>query len=378
MANRNRKKMSAATFKKLVDHAAAYGTDIANADKVRWIKRLRDEDAELMSKADVIDRRKITRQMRAVLFEHEDRRFVAFFGFASVDDMPNGLPEGLTEIELTPGTFGISVTETEVMPRATAAEIRELIESEFEGVENYEGHELQAIRDLFPRILIVEASVDFTYTSDIDRVLGAMVAATYIDGPIALSEATLNAASELFSSGSEYIPYQNVLQGVLSIYWGGFFVDLYRCVEQLYAVPRLLDLTKDWSSSRSIAELADLLDKRLAWRPREEEALIRVIGGCPLATAKKLISAFGGKLEETSIPADIAARHVYNMRNGLVHFRGDTKIAQPTDDQWDQIILAMIGLVSETYAAFGKQYHVATAIAAPAMPVPAAPAAEPA
>jgi len=367
--------MSAATFKKLIDHAAANGVDIANADKVRWIKRRNDEDAELMSKADVIARRKITRQMRAVLFEHEDRRFVAFFGFASVDDMPNGLPEGLTEIELTPGTFGIAVTETDVMPRATASEIREMIEADFEGVEAYEGHDLQAIRELFPRILVVEANVDFTYTSDIDRVLGAMVSATYIDGPIALSEATLRAASQLFSSGSEYIPYQNVLQGVLSIYWGGLFVDLYRCVEQLYAVPRLLDLTKVWASDRSIAELADLLDKRLTWRPREEESLAKVIAGCPPATAAKLVSAFGGKLEATSIPAEIAARYVYNMRNGLVHFRGDTRIVQPVDEEWDQIVLAMIELVSETYAAFGKQYHVATEAAVPTAPVAAAPAA---
>lgn len=352
--------MSAATFKKLVDSAAVNGTDIANADKARWVKRLSDEDASLMAKADVIEWRKITRQMRAILFEHDDRRFGAFFGFAPVDDMPNGLPEGLTEIDLTPGTFGIAVSETDVMPRATASEIRELIESEFEGVENYEGHELQAIRELFPRILLVEANVDFSYTADIDRVLGAMVASTYIDGPIALSEATLKAASELFLSGSEYIPYKNVLQGVLSIYWGGLFVELYRCVEQLYAVPRLLDLTQHWASSRSIADLADLLDKKLTWRPREEESLTKVIAGCPTVTATTLVSAFGGKVEPPSSPAEIAARHVYNMRNGLVHFRGGTKIVQPTDDKWDQIILAMIDLVSAAYAAFGKQYHVAT------------------
>ena len=46
-----------------------------------------------------------------------------------------------------------------------------------------------------------------------------------------------------------------------------------------------------------------------------------------------------------------------------------------TDGEWDQIILAMIDLVSETYAAFGKQYHVATQAAASSIPIAAAPAA---
>lgn len=61
------------------------------------------------------------------------------------------------------------------------------------------------------------------------------------------------------------------------------------------------------------------------------------------------------------------------MWNG--DFRRGHQTTQPANDQWDQLIFAMIELVPETYAAFSERYHVATA-ALPAMPIPGAPAAK--
>ncbi|WP_223564813.1 hypothetical protein [Agrobacterium tumefaciens] len=349
--------MSQIIFQRLIDYAEAGGTTIMNADKGRYIKRESDHDAELMAKAEIIDRRTITRQMRAVMFEYEDRRYFAFFGFASIQDQLLQMPEGLRELDATPGLFAIAVTETGAMIRATPAEIREIVEGEYRGLKGYEGHDLFAIASLFPPVMFFEADVDYTYTANLDRVLGAMVSATYVDGPFALSEDTLETVAALFTDGSEFIPFDNVLQGVLSISWSGFYVELYRCVEQLYPVPRLVDLIQQWSSTQSFGTLADLLQTSLGWRPREDESLIKLIAACPESVSNDLAAAFGILLNEKSSPSEIAGRQVYAMRNGLVHFRGNSAVGHLSDEKWNAVVKAMIALVTATYAEFGEKYH---------------------
>lgn len=331
------------------------GVLVANADEARWIKRLSEEDADLMAKADVKATRKITRQMRAVQFQYNTRQYFAFFGLSPIDE----LPEGLSECPLTPGTFGIAVSATDISPapRVTGAQIRQLMEAEFAKSDGYEGHELDDVASLFPNALIVEADSNLTYTADIDRVLGAVIAASYIDGPLALSEATLKTFRTLFVEGSEYIPYLNILQGILSISWGGLYVELYRCIEQLYAVPRLLELTREWKAEKALRELADLLEQRLSWRPREDESLVKVIGACNESTIQLVISAFGLDLNPKYASSEAAGRAIYTLRNGLVHFRGSTKIPAVTDQQWDRIAAAMLAVVVDSYDAFGRMFH---------------------
>ena len=112
------------------------------------------------------------------------------------------------------------------------------------------------------------------------RVLGALTARSYADGPIAPSGTTLNKVADIFQSGSEHVPFENVLQGMLSISWGGFFLELYRAIEQLYAVPRLAALVEAWPTSLPYRSLADLLESHLAWRPKEDDALAKIIAEC--------------------------------------------------------------------------------------------------
>lgn len=357
MVNRSRMEMSRIIFQRLINHAKASDTLVMNADKGRYIKRYSDPDAELMAKAAVRDKRTITRQMRAVMFEYNERRYYAFFGFTFSCGVPSRMPEGLTELDATPGLFAIAVTETDVIVRATPAEIRDIIEEEYIGHDHYIGHDLNDVANLFPSAIFVEADTNYDYTEDIDRVIGAMVAATYIDGPIAFDKDTLGAAGALFTSGSKFIPFDKALQGILSISWSGFYIELYRCIEQLYPVPRLVDLLQEWSSSQSFCDLANLLQTRLGWRPREDESLIKLIAACSESIASNLIAAFDIQFDEKSTPSEIAGRQVYAMRNGLVHFRNNHGIPPLSDERWNAIIVAMIALVTAAYTEFGLKYH---------------------
>ena len=187
--------------------------------------------------------------------------------------------------------------------------------------------------------------------------VGALAAATYVDGPIAISEATLQNVKSLFVEGSEYIPFQNILQGLLSFSWGGFYVELYRCIEQLYAVPRLIELTKDWPTDKSFVELAELLESRLSWRPKEDESLCKILEECSAASVSSVIAAFELAIDANSTVAHVAGRGIYALRNHLVHFRGKPKIAPLKEEKWDRIMTAMLSVIADSYSAFGKSFH---------------------
>jgi hypothetical protein len=354
LANRKRKAMSKMIFHRLIEHAKRDGVDFANADKVRWIKRLNDDDALLMAKANVVANRKVTRQIRVVQIEHEERRLFAFLGMRLIE----APTEGLAYTELTPGLFGIIVTQADIKPVATGSEIRDAIELQYDGADDFDGFDLKSISDLFPPIFVYEADKDFEYTGDKIRVLGAMVARSYEDGPIEFSDELLKKICDTFQTASEYIPYENILQGMLAISWGGFFVELYRSVEQLYSVPKLEALTSEWKSEMPHKELASLLDRILTWRPREQDSLEALINECSTPTKERLRQAFCPTLEaEKEMGAEAIAKGIYGLRNSLVHFRTGLPAADRSDESWALAIDSMIDVVTGMYDKFGAVFY---------------------
>src|SRR5690606_22332176 len=81
----------------------------------------------------------------------------------------------------------------------------------------------------------------------------------------------------LFESGADTIPFSLPLQGLLSYSWPSLFLDLYRCLEQLYTALKLKSLVGKISHNGSLADLAYLLEDELSWRPKEQDALASIL-----------------------------------------------------------------------------------------------------
>ena len=355
MANRSRIEMSQQIFQRLILQAANAGVTIPDVDKPRWIQKLNDDDASLMAKADVSSQQKITRQISAIQIEHDETRYFAVLGLGEIDTAPGGLEP----IELTPGLFSAAVTQSDIPPSATGLEILNTIGVLHAEDAGFEGYDLSDIALLFPSIAIYEADQNYEYTSTVVRVLGALTAQSYADGPIAPSASTLAKVSSLFESGSEHVPFENILQGLLSISWGGFFLELYRAVEQLYAVPRLSALVEAWPTPLPYRQLADLLESHLSWRPKEDEALAKIIGECDAAIVQPLIENFcKGRETDQEISAEKVATDIYKVRNRLVHFRAALGEIKHTDDVWDLMIAAMLDLVRDIYQRHGDRFNL--------------------
>ena len=355
MANRSRIQMSQQIFARLITHASENGVAIPSDDQARWISRFSDADASLMAEADVFGHQQITRQIRAMHFEHDAVRYFAVLGIGEAESVP----DGLVLTELTPGTLSVALTQSDIQPTAKGLEILEAIGDLHGGVEGFDGYELSAITKLFPSIEIFEADQNYEYTANVVRVLGALTARSYADGPIAPSSTTLNKVSDIFQSGSEHVPFENILQGMLSISWGGFFLELYRAIEQLYAVPRLAALVEAWPTSLPYRSLADLLESHLAWRPKEDEALAKIIAECDDTIVAPLRESFSGHRDgDQEITTEKVAADIYKVRNSLVHFRAALGTVQRTNKEWDDMISAMLDLVKDVYQRHGARFNL--------------------
>lgn len=359
MANRYRKEMSSHLFERLTSAAKQRGLDIANASEVRYIRRLSEEDAELMAKADA-HTLAISRQVRMVRITSGMRTLFCVFGLPEPDQMPLGLELD----ELTPGNFAVSVLEArvQILSSITASEIRDTIEGQFVGSTGYEGHQLDEIARLFPCPTVYRVVNDEPYMQSDYRVLGALVARSYIDGPIQISSDTLERLWIIFERESQFIPHQNLVQGLMAISWENLFLEAYRCLEQLYAEPRVSALKAQWRSTLSLRDLAILLEQHLSWRPKEDEALAKIINCSDPAYVAGLCNAFGigEPSPENIVPrTEKVAREVYKLRNSIVHYRPIHQAIRKSDSEWDNVVLALLDVISNVYELRGGPFFEA-------------------
>ncbi|WP_126501610.1 hypothetical protein [Serratia quinivorans] len=358
--------MSRDIFNRLFQRCEQLGQPLTNADGIRYIKKLSSDDADLMSSADCVTI-SLTKTIRFVKLTFGGEIYYCLYGIAEPEEMPNGFR--LTD--LTPGLFSASLLDSGLKPCATVSEIRDAVEGVFKKEnEEYHGHDLESITGLFPPCKSYVVEGDNIYSTDAERVLGTFLCKSYNDGPLEYEVETLNALIEFFENGPDYVPYYNVVQGVLSIYWESLFLELYRCIEQLYAQPRISELKGGCqlsNSTHSLRELAEILEEKLSWRPKEEEAIKQLFGGIEESFILRLGIALG--IVEVNDNGDViidgnaaknyvssVASKVYKLRNSIVHYRPKHEKHSYTLEQWNNITRSMLGVVGQLYQSHGKDF----------------------
>jgi hypothetical protein len=352
--SRNKIEMSSTIFDRIIEAARREDATFSVTGDARWIKKKDDPDLDLMKDAE-IRILSLGVDTFAVSFGHSSKLFFGISAFPEpTEDCPN-----FYKIEASPGLFASFVFSTGLRSVATRAEARDILEDQYKGIDDYGGHELASVTRLFPKITFYEVSAheDNLYLQNLDSMTGAFVARSYPGIPLALSRDTLRKISSLFESGAEDIPYSLLLQGLLSSRFENFFLELYRCIEQLYAVPLLTELKNKLNHSSPIVDLARHLEEVISWRPRENEALARLLAGVEDATRTEIIGAFLPKGASTpkSTAKNCAAR-IYDLRNSLVHFRPGLTRSEFDVTSWNRIISVMMDIIEKIYARSGAAF----------------------
>jgi hypothetical protein len=352
--SRNKIEMSTRIFDQIIEAAQRADPNFRVARNSRWIKKKDDADLGLMTNAKIVQL-SLGGDTFAASLRHSSN---LFFGISMFPE-PTEDCTNFNRIDPTPGLFASFVCATNLRSVATSAQARNILEDQYQGFGSYGGHELDLVASLFPRIQFYEVSLheNNPYLQKLESMAGAFVARSYPGTPLALSTETLRRIAMLFESGVEDIPYDLVLQGFLSSRFENFFLELYRCIEQLYAFPLLTKLKTTLNHSSPIATLAQHLEEVISWRPAENQALAGLLAEVEDATRKIIISAFCPK--GATIPESTAvncAKRIYALRNSLVHFRPGLKPSEFDVESWNKIISVMIDIIEEVYARSGAAF----------------------
>ncbi|MBH3399789.1 hypothetical protein I5S60_09400 [Pseudomonas fluorescens] len=352
--SRNKIQMSSYIFDRI--HASALAHDphyLADQNK-RWLARKDEADLDLMVNAEV-DVLALGAKTLAISIKNGDEIYFCFSGMAT----PEQLPVNLEEAEPTPGLFACAVYCAELKALGTASQAKDILEQQYHGQAGYSGHELRDIAPLFQKLYFVRVSAGARapYFRELERVAGAYITAGYPGHPLEFDSNLQSRLLALFESGADTIPFSLPLQGLLSYSWPSLFLDLYRCLEQLYTALKLKSLVGKISHNGSLADLAYLLEDELSWRPKEQDALASILVLSSDDTRSKILSAFKfnvGELDEYS-PSK-CARSIYKLRNSHVHFRPAMKAESKSSDQWNEIMIAMCDAVDDIYEKLGVEF----------------------
>lgn len=362
---RTKKQMNTALFNILIEYAASLNEIILDSDKARYIAKRTDEDSALLSDAS-LESLLIGRRIRLVKISHEEQLYFCLFGIPSVEVSPTGMES----INLTPALLTCAVLEAKISPIATGFGVKDAIEADFIGVQGYNGHALEKIVELFPPMLAFEGANNYEYQHDLQRVIGSFLARSLDNQQIDLEQNTVVSLIDFFEANSTYIPFGILARSLISITWEGLFLDLYRCIEQIYSCIKVSALREDWDSSRPVRQLAELLELHLAWRPKEDEAFGSILEKCDPSLIRQACALLNLPLEETAIESGVkvlrprsddklaksVAKKLYGIRNNLVHYRPVNEIINKSDQEWNATIRLMLALVHEAYEIFGPVF----------------------
>jgi hypothetical protein len=361
---RNKITMNRILFERLIVRAKSDENPVAYPDAGRFIQRESELDANLLANGSVSNT-VLTQQIRVVRVEDFQNIFFCVSGLLEAEDPPSGLEIA----DLTPALFTLSIVEGNLFPRrnVSSAMIKNILDDRY--INNglgYDGHDLDEIVPLFPSIIVYRVFDKLPYHKMIERVIGAILINNYLDGPVPFNSNTMIAMANIFQSSSHLIPFHNLVQAVLSISWEGAYLDIYRCIEQLYAFPRLSEFGRKFDLRHAVRDIAESVEAIIGWYPKEDEALRTLLELCDNSLIEEVCGAFMCEVgADHAQRCKSAARQIYKLRNRIVDYRPSHERIAIADDKWNSIVISMVAIVEDLYSKCGESFFGGNTSATP-------------
>ncbi|EPD8016487.1 hypothetical protein ACSD5U_004834, partial [Escherichia coli] len=134
-----------------------------------------------------------------------------------------------------------------------------------------------------------------------------------------LSKATVDKLKNLFVC-NEKIPQDNIFLSLTSSHLKHCYLELYRCIEWLYVIPRSRRLKGVIQFPRPAYELALHCIDELSWRRKEEDSLAKIVSDVLKKNETLSFKLLGCKMfSEENLNFNNVAKHLYAIRNQFVH-----------------------------------------------------------
>ena len=296
-------------------------------------------------------------------FEYSNARYVVFvnlsqyFNETIMDELNNYeiFPE-----ELNTGIFLSLVKDAGVaIPKNIDTNyLEEYILYQQEDPE-YKGHSLEDLAKCFEPLSIFKIGINSSF---IDVTMNDICYFIYcnIDSLIHLDFQGMQYQFIDMLRPENKIPKENIFLAYTATHWKHSFLELYRCIEGLYQLPRIMELKAALNLQISGYELVSHCFDKLGWRSKEEDAFCRLIKSNMSKTVMQ-----GCSLDSISLFADVTldwvtdddydrsckkvAKKVYKLRNSLVHHTEIENKMSLNNNEWVYLFTFLICLVKEAF-----------------------------
>lgn len=184
----------------------------------------------------------------------------------------------------------------------------------------YEGHSLTELISYFEPISIfrledISTKFNESYQSCAYYILSSCEKLITLP----LTTITVEKLKRLFIVNAK-IPKDNIFLSLTSSHLKHCFLELYRCIEWLYVIPRSRKLKGAIEYSKPAYELAIHCIDELSWRRKEEDSLAKIIADILKTNEELSFKLLGCKLfREIPPDSESIAKHLYSFRNQFVH-----------------------------------------------------------
>lgn len=162
---------------------------------------------------------------------------------------------------------------------------------------------------------------------------------------------------------SSKVPKENIFFFMTSNHWKHAFLELYRCIEGIYSIPRALELKKVLGLTDSASKIAKHCNSELGWRRREEDSLIRLMknlstpeltnSGIDRVTFLQGVQNFSVE-EKHASTCELVASKLYRLRNQLVH-QGVEDAVTVVEEDWPIIIGFVLMMIEVIFIAYDDE-----------------------
>lgn len=152
----------------------------------------------------------------------------------------------------------------------------------------------------------------------------------------------------------------NIYRALTAMEWKHSFLELYQCIEYLFPLPYLINLSNNIGNKSLLPKLFFNTENDLQWRPKEDQALIKLLKQIENESSftqilNSLINILKTKPDNTDNNCIFVSKHIYNTRNSIAHFRSGITNSIKTNSEWDEIIEKLSLIIHDLYKVYSSE-----------------------
>ncbi|PKO68886.1 MAG: hypothetical protein CVU22_06990 [Betaproteobacteria bacterium HGW-Betaproteobacteria-16] len=285
-------------------------------------------------------------------------------------DIPSP-PDDLQAVPVNAGMFTAVVSELNV-PLASIPDLpQQLREYVFYPVEEGKTELLamDVVRPYFENFSVFKIDPSSALALDAAHGLRAAIVATLSSPrsvPLAWPQAFRDRIGYMARDPKEHAPFHLLLRALTEARGETAFLAVYRCIEQLFPIPAIQELSTALGISSPPLQVAAEIESHLGWRRREDDALDHLFTNIDALLIDRIRVLSGADISAEN-PSRPVARRVYELRNQCVHYRPLHRNENtPPYETWLELCEPLLEVVQTLYAT----YTAAFSLPAPATPAP--------